>query len=1516
MRAEALQELLQTPGGAGDLLLLLHEAAAEAGEQRLASFPPRAMAWLVLSPGWPVSLVSAGFPGDEGLLRDSAAIALLRSIVAANICTIQTGEPPWQEEWFVLSAEQQAVAIAVLSARFADEPEFFADQLREAAACMRGAIVGRTAPPQLERWMALAGEPLSDRRGVEAIAATLDAQVAAAIAQAHAAEQLACPAALRWIETAEPLMPIFFSSLELAIARSYRRLELFDRRSRDERLLRNAVPRPRQEAVIVALLHDETAWALHVMGHGGAGKTMLMRRVKTVLAEEHNLAVARIDFDNLNPNYPTRAPGLLLMGFAEELRLSDDAQAVDVFRRFDLSIRGVHERFESAVRVGSAAAAGGADRLEASYVEAENAFIAALQIIAREKRPLLILDTCEELAKARSVAGASTALQATFALLERLHREVPSLRVILSGRRRLAGGGHGWTAAGSALPKRHFLHLVNLRWFDEEEATEFLVGYTNEGLRLQAHLRQPILDELASNEHDPNRSIVWTAPPPTEVEGPRYNPYDLDMLASLGAQEPPPEPSVFASGRETYVRERIVGRVSAGVRSILAEIAILGRFDRDLVMHLLGGAGPEAEKIWDDLCDEPWIEVDRAARGGSTVWGMEPQLQERVCAYYKHAETASWHAARLRLRTLLPTITQERDWSELTPSYFVLALDMLANDPAAAARWWASVESHVAEKGAWEWAREITSLLLDEDDSGGASRCGLRAAVLALQAAAMLRLAPDQLGRLWKAVGDEAGRHPNRATQVMLSYRALAGAASDLRCRPDSVTESGIGALQEIVDRVPPFETLETGSAQAFGTEIGFIENCIELIERIEWRRSPPLSLLEPLRRRAELLHSLAAPSLGAYAKCLSARILALSNSVSVPEFDVPAESQDVPLHFLDWVAPTHLAARIRLEAARLNPRTLGPFRSSIDLLQSLDDDRYWSIRLQVAADNRPIKVPDRAIADSLRLARLPPDYVGHIAVPPLFCVGLEQRAMGGAPQESAAALSGAAADRSLPLETRLAAQRSAVRIGIRFRLYASPAVPYNLLEQSSRLSDAVLLAGRHALDPRQTDAEYAGRWRGAVAALAARGQDPKIEPSIEPDAAFAALSLALDDAEGDPERLPRPELQRWEEKHNGAWLESATLHARLGSASKARPRREASLLLDEGSFLALRQPALGASLLEVAVHLYHLVGDVAGEQLASISAALACARAGDRDRLQAILERPVLALDAVEALGPPWLYRLALARCRLEEFDQPGPATAAYSDGVVWWVGADMVGVVAGPHRAPSASMRARVPRASRAGKGIAVLLSMLATVLTAAAGVFGTLAIGETAAAPRHPCCRGGAQHPRFPLVCPGRLLARARNGGVASARSRGRCQRPGPLLAHQLAAFVRVTEPDGDARPLGSNRLHHALARSDGPDGALGAAQPGAAGDDVAALVHDARREASAERRSELRRARMGGGLQHAWQGDASQVLLLQVLPHRHRYAGQRSRTNDPAGGAGALGRTRGARRAVDLGKPGQG
>src|SRR4030095_7510639 len=183
------------------------------------------------------------------------------------------------------------------------------------------------------------------------------------------------------------------------------------------------------------------------------------------------------------------------MDFDEDLRLNDDPDVVKSFIAFDKAIRSVHEKLAGIFRTG---ASSGDDVATEGLRIARGFFVEALQqITGRGKRPLLILDTCEELARLRNDGKLPENVAVTFEILEKIHDDVPQLRVIFSGKRPLARGGFDWDWPSCCLPERTYLRLQEVVPFSDADAIGFLEHYAREGKTVPGELWPPIME--ASN---------------------------------------------------------------------------------------------------------------------------------------------------------------------------------------------------------------------------------------------------------------------------------------------------------------------------------------------------------------------------------------------------------------------------------------------------------------------------------------------------------------------------------------------------------------------------------------------------------------------------------------------------------------------------------------------------------------------------------------------------------------------------------------------------------------------------------------------------------------------------------------------------------------------------------------------------------------------------------------------------------------------------------------------------------
>jgi hypothetical protein len=182
-----------------------------------------------------------------------------------------------------------------------------------------------------------------------------------------------------------------------AMGRVRRMLEREQRRSQDELALGRYLERQELSGAVARLIERDTdQWALHLRGAGGVGKTMFIRYLASgKFAERQGLdpiPIARVDFDHMPADYPVTKPVQLLLELADELALDTafNAQADQALETFRYNAEWANQA-ASSLRESS-------PQLPDSEedTEAINAFADAVSELGGA---LLILDTCEELAK-------------------------------------------------------------------------------------------------------------------------------------------------------------------------------------------------------------------------------------------------------------------------------------------------------------------------------------------------------------------------------------------------------------------------------------------------------------------------------------------------------------------------------------------------------------------------------------------------------------------------------------------------------------------------------------------------------------------------------------------------------------------------------------------------------------------------------------------------------------------------------------------------------------------------------------------------------------------------------------------------------------------------------------------------------------------------------------------------------------------------------------------------------------
>ena len=214
-------------------------------------------------------------------------------------------------------------------------PAFLHSQMTQIAATVRVGSPDDPVSPAMARWAELASQGASDPAQA---AAWLDRRLAELTADGESGQALA------WVDTGKLLVPVLGQELESVVSVGLRRIELVYRRSLDLGHLRRFVARQEQIEEFWRLVDgDGTAWAVHYLGAGGLGKTMLLRQVTARLAPERGIPTARVDFDHLSPDYPITKPGQLLLELLDELQsFATSAQADSFAYSFRAQVAQLH----------------------------------------------------------------------------------------------------------------------------------------------------------------------------------------------------------------------------------------------------------------------------------------------------------------------------------------------------------------------------------------------------------------------------------------------------------------------------------------------------------------------------------------------------------------------------------------------------------------------------------------------------------------------------------------------------------------------------------------------------------------------------------------------------------------------------------------------------------------------------------------------------------------------------------------------------------------------------------------------------------------------------------------------------------------------------------------------------------------------------------------------------------------------------------------------------------------------
>jgi hypothetical protein len=1237
---------------------------ARARSATLAQFDQRGLAWLCLVPDWPVPLAdSCRFPSGAvsigEFVDDTAAVGLTKTWE-----TIGPGGEPVR--WFAATDDRRAELVKYLRDTW---PQDLIAEARTIAGRLGNVPgpVARLAAPALQSWAGLVRAAAS-RKGARSSAETLWAQVRTFVDRDETGQ------ALDWIYAGEALGPLLGAPMTAAVARCRRYLERRYRRRIDDRYLRRLLRRREQEAEVGRLLDgSDDVWALHVVGMGGVGKTMLIRSLTAgPFAERYKIPVARIDFDHISPDYPLSRPGQLLVELSVELSaLFTDADQEASYERF----------LDHAERLHEISGDLGADPLAMLRTPEARAVLSSFAKLLKTlpKPVLLVLDTCEELAKLHPAGSRIPAVDATFEILERLHEEGRILgeerlfRVLFAGRRLLAPAGRDWRADDDGRPPylenleaRPYLRLFEARGFDRDETVTYLRD------RRELRLDDRLLDAMLAFSAEAGR--VPGVPRSNRQERPRYNPYDIDLLADWLEADPDIDPDALtASGLDAYVAARIFGRLDAELKPAAAAAALLGRFDERL-LSLAGvpAADSAGRPTISKLVEQEWVDLEREDSSGSRFLQVRAALWPRLQRYASSAGFTE-HVGPVRPRLLRELRAHLENAPLRVLSFEAVEAYLRLAGPADACAAWATIERRVAEApagtatSAWWWLRSVAERLVGEAE--GLAISPLLAAVSATLAAAVARTDPaaDQRPQ-WTTVLAGATAHPDPAVGARLERRAHLGLlAADARDGAPEPDDAHLACLHQ---------ALRSGS-DLIGAILASVEALIE-------SRAPLDIVPEEFARWLDT----AAARLGgspavAWGRSLHARLIARNGDSTSSALGILAAAQAAALSavavpgaaLLDWSPPASVLHRIRAErlwlewtAGRAVPADRVE-REIADALAGPGDDGWCLIALSgvVLLDGGHAARAARALAGVDMLADWLPRCALHRGVPPMAAVlarlTLAAGAGAGALALLRAAITALSTGRASDARVRWLriAELELIR-ALRFQsgasvtgqaiygddpdLAAAGWLTAALTEPprsislgafaASYLSDSMLLHARYRSstramlrdDPALVAAVSQPPFAGVPSAsravtrldllldaleLSAFGAAMPLEPKAPP-LIHASDIAALADAvqPGTEFEWARLELRR-------STLSGDTV---LPLADRVPVHRLGRLCLEEGELLALRLPALSESLLDRAYECGQRTGDNGMAVAAAVTGAVASVHAGDTAALGGWLER------------------------------------------------------------------------------------------------------------------------------------------------------------------------------------------------------------------------------------------------------------------------------------------------------
>jgi hypothetical protein len=1269
------------------LVAKVDKYAAELRRDLVSRLGEEAVTWLALPPQWTGRLAECcGFPAPErkalsSWLDDAVAAGLgqRQALLAGQGDRFDLDHDGWPDVRFWMPEAGRNEILGDIKGR---------RTLRKLAATIGERIHEAPAEierdPGVDRWADLAVRAPEDKRTGEWLMAT----VSACVADGRMAE------ALDWVYAAEALSPVLGEQITSPAARAKRLINLEYQRRIDARFVEHFMRREGQHKAVERLLDDrETGpWAVHFVGMGGVGKTMLIRYISGGVTADGgpDIVTTRVDFDHISPRYPAEEPGQLLRelasGLAGRLVQADQVSAYEHFT-------------ECADALDRAAASGRGGFGSADFGSALDAFRTLVQTI--EQRVVLILDTCEELAKLYPAGEPVPSIERTFEILERLHEDVPNLRVVLAGRRLLAAEYANWQPPDHvqqptwavSLAEREYLELFEIRGFSEREARAFLSG-GQEDRRMPADVEDAIL-RMAP---DSGRVADLMTAEPQQADAIEteqlYNPYELALYADwfeetdrkLTAAE------IESGDLGAYIQGRIIRRLPEDppVAQALPVLAILGRVDIHILRSVLALPDLTVDRVFRILTEQEWIGTRAAEESGVTVLEVQPAVQRRLVAYFDGpGRMHTRDQVRETLCQELPRLLRRPVLDAAAVDHVAAAMRILPDESAVAL--WDELTERIRRDHEWTWAAYACARLLANDPDAHTPRPALEAAIRAVYIGALQRRDPGyNAAAEWTFVAAAASQHPDEDARTALADRSALGiAAADARHRARFARIDEPGPFGEAWKRAVADRGDGERLAAALATAEAFLDAGADL-------ESGTLLPVQDVQEITDGTGTLDDPLLAAFAQTVLARseLRAGCYSDRFQQASMLAPSTSTGASPSDWPLPRSARARIRLQwlHATVGTPQFAPspaaLREWLDEAMTSDDiehERLASAVLLRLLGSGPVgsdyvQTLDLAVR---RLTAQSPLCSAHRETPPLVASVMRAWVALGQP-DAARKLMEAWEESSLLVsrDTDTTAHALLATVYLVRRMRWRGLRDSLVLKLAAGGSPQQMLAARatRTLLGESADKTTSGQgphaadiqWR-TTRALSGQETVAALEAIHSllvdvPDDPVVAANLALDRREAVllRRRTNGPQLFRRRytvsdeaERMIGHWLDTGrgspavaaelraiklrrrTLYAEPWSGSASAPHDWAETALEEGELLALRLPSEGARLLRRASRLFEQTGDLAGAVIASILRVTALYHAGEAFSAGTALDELSILYDRLRALSgsdlPAW---------------------------------------------------------------------------------------------------------------------------------------------------------------------------------------------------------------------------------------------------------------------------------------